>query len=126
MLRRSNKSAVWKISSSGTPYFLIAAWNLQKFQSKNTLNFMPSANFSLCKPLNVLHQLKICSALLNLLDAARCQFVGKLTKHDAIAQDIFIVTLWNGLTKNGINPFEDFLFLLLITLLVMPSQKERK
>lgn len=26
MLRRSNKSAVWKISSSGTPYFLMAAW----------------------------------------------------------------------------------------------------
>lgn len=30
MLRRSNKSAVWKISSSGTPYFLIAAWNLSE------------------------------------------------------------------------------------------------
>ena len=27
---RSKRSAVWKISSSGTPYFLIAAWNLGK------------------------------------------------------------------------------------------------
>lgn len=26
----SNKSAVWKISSSGTPYFLMAAWNLKQ------------------------------------------------------------------------------------------------
>ena len=28
MFLRSKRSAVWKISSSGTPYFLIAAWNL--------------------------------------------------------------------------------------------------
>lgn len=27
----SNRSAVWKISSSGTPYFFIAAWNLWMF-----------------------------------------------------------------------------------------------
>lgn len=31
MLRRSNKSAVWKISSSGNPYFLIAAWKRWMF-----------------------------------------------------------------------------------------------
>lgn len=30
MLRLSKRSAVWKISSSGTPYFLIAAWNLKE------------------------------------------------------------------------------------------------
>lgn len=29
MFLRSKRSAVWKISSSGTPYFLIAAWNLE-------------------------------------------------------------------------------------------------
>ena len=29
MLRRSYKSAVWNISSSGTPYFFKAAWNLK-------------------------------------------------------------------------------------------------
>lgn len=41
IFRRSNKSAVWKISSSGTPYFLIAAWNLCKFLfSINTSNFI--------------------------------------------------------------------------------------
>lgn len=43
MLRRSNKSAVWKISSSGTPYFLIAAWNLLKIDLWIALVFWYSA-----------------------------------------------------------------------------------
>lgn len=34
MFLLSNKSAVWKISSSGTPYFLMAAWNLKRYWNK--------------------------------------------------------------------------------------------
>lgn len=45
MLRRSNKSAVWKISSSGTPYFLIAAWNLKRMHENLTQSLMKSFTF---------------------------------------------------------------------------------
>lgn len=35
MFRRSKRSAVWKTSSWGTPYFLMASWNLQHSSSSS-------------------------------------------------------------------------------------------
>ena len=45
ILRRSYRSAVWKISSSGTPYFLTAAWNLHS-QTKKIIS-IPQKNHPL-------------------------------------------------------------------------------
>ena len=45
ILRRSYRSAVWKISSSGTPYFLTAAWNLHSQTKKIIL--IPQKNHPL-------------------------------------------------------------------------------
>lgn len=99
-LRRSNKSAVWKISSSGTPYFLRKAWNLFLLTETKSFNCNLRHNLSIFIhywPLNIFHQLEIGAAFLNFLDRSRCHFICKLTKNNAILQDILIVALWNCL-----------------------------
>lgn len=77
-------------------------------------------------PLNILHQLEVCSALLDLLDASRCQFVGELAQNDSVAQDVLVVTRRNGLAQHGVDPFENLLLLFLVTLLRKMSVTDNK
>lgn len=73
------------------------------------------------KPLNIFHQLEVCATLLDLLDASWSQLVGKLAENDAILQDVFVLSSWNFLTQNSVDPFENFLLLLLVALLETKS-----
>eukprot|EP00095_Tigriopus_kingsejongensis_P000566 maker-scaffold776_size99073-snap-gene-0.23 protein:Tk00566 transcript:maker-scaffold776_size99073-snap-gene-0.23-mRNA-1 annotation:"solute carrier family 41 member 2" len=58
MFRRSKRSAVWKISSSGTPYFFTATWNLQG-ESPHVEQLSGTRLTARClSPLDVLHELE--------------------------------------------------------------------
>jgi hypothetical protein len=61
--------------------------------------------------LDVFHQFETPAARLNLVDRARRDFVDQLAQNDAVAQDVLVRLAGQFLAQNGLDPFDDFLFL---------------
>ncbi len=62
-------------------------------------------------PLDVFHQFETAAARLNLVDRARRDFVDQFAQDDPVAEDVLVRLAGQFLAQNGLDPFDDFLFL---------------
>lgn len=72
--------------------------------------------------LNVLHQLEVGAALLNLLHRAGSQFIGQLAQPNAILEYVLVLATGHLLAKHCKDPVEDLLFLFLVAWLQIESE----
>lgn len=66
------------------------------------------------EPLDVLHELEVGSLLLDLLNRSGLQFVDQVAEDDAVLQDVVEFAVRDGLAEAAEDPFEDFLFQILV------------
>lgn len=64
--------------------------------------------------LDVLHQLEVGAALLDLLHRSGGQFVGQLAQPDAVLENVLVLPAGDLLANHGEHPVEHFLFLFLV------------
>lgn len=93
-------------------------WNIATLEKIGSLEnlFLGHAVLLDCRleALNVLHQLEVGAALLNLLHGARGQLIDQLAQPDAVLEDVLILAAGHLLAEHGEDPVEHLLFLFLV------------